>query len=1422
MRRYIKFNWFMIAVFLVAIIFGTSIPPVYAGSSSDIDGHWGQGQIEKLMALEVVKGYPDGTFKPNRTVTRAEYVTMINKAFQFGKKAAGGFTDVKATDWFAEQLGAAQAAGYLAGYEDGTARPNNNINRQESAVMISKVMKSNAPGATLGGFKDAHTISLWARESIASIIQSGVMSGYPDQTFKPQKLITRAEAAAAICLALEREKADTKPAEDLSNLNQAGTYGPAYGSQSISGNCVIRASGVVLQNVVIKGDLLIADSVAEGDVTLKNVTVEGTANIQGGGENSIAIQNSIFAKMIVKKQGKVRIVSSGTTRISELIANSALNFIGPATIAKATINVTGVTIQPSIANLTIASGISASVGGKSVSGTPASGGGGGGGSPTAASVGSAAELTTALANGSITTITLNSSFTASPTITRSITMNFGTHTITGDVTFSHAGTGTTVLTGTAASSIVGDLTVNTANASFNNGIRVSGSVNVVNVKVGSWTESADGNTLTITDPDGAIITVTGSPGSVTVTQDAGGKLTVTVNPGANVTNITTNAPVNIVVSAGATVTSITAGAGSDNTTITNDGTTGTVAANAPINLVANVAPAKTVTGASGSVTTSGTNAASVNVVRDLTPPTLSSPSVSAVGDVTASLNFTSNKAGRYYYLVYAVAAAAPDAASIKAQGAAIAKGAGTAAAANTVKVTSLTAATAYKAYLMVEDAAENASAVATIDFTTIAALTVTSSHGSGPVLWGTAVSLASAPGADIYYTVDGSDPTTASLLYTKPLVITQNATIKAMAAKAGMANSAVFSAEFTVSANPAGQIIGFEGPEYSVGPLPAPTWQTKEDRVSVVSSNAASGTNSLRVGTVGGGDGWADLPVILNNTMKPVEISVKINPQGYYPGNYDGGYMSFGGIGVMQAGGENWAGALFLQLQKPSGAELKAEHRTICLRSPAWDTWNGYGKVIGTYEATGYHAITMRWDWAADKLIIKIVKPSGAVIDYEEPLNGTTAMSYIRLYGANEWRQQYWAWYDDLSIRTVTPDTTAPTLSGTSASEVTQTTATLNFTSDEAGTYYYLVYATAAAAPDAKTIKALGDAAARGSGMAHAAPNTISVTGLTAATAYKAYVIVEDTAGNDSAVATIDITTTTDSAIPVTLNGIIVDADRIIIGVYKTVSGQDSGIDDLSILDFSLIKDFGQPGEQAITGISLSIDPLGGTWEYDILPPTGQVFAPGTYRLTFSKAGYQAKYVTVEIAEPYPAPVPGTVNGDMMHWKIETDGLEANTDYDIQLKDDSLIWITTDANRDIIFNADEMQALIDQGPDTLQIRRCASDTNSASAWVDLLAVTSMGEAPTGIIRGAGPDGIWGTGDEQLINTTETYYMHVEWKIGDGGWNGDISGTPAFLGGVGGMSATEISGLTIPSPATSIKIRRQGQWDMLASATYEVP
>ena len=112
-----------------------------------------------------------------------------------------------------------------------------------------------------------------------------------------------------------------------------------------------------------------------------------------------------------------------------------------------------------------------------------------------------------------------------------------------------------------------------------------------------------------------------------------------------------------------------------------------------------------------------------------------------------------------------------------------------------------------------------------------------------------------------------------------------------------------------------------------------------------------------------------------------------------------------------------------------------------------------------------------------------------------------------------------------LALRKLARDSTSPTLSLVSLSDIAETTATLNFTSDEAGTYYYLVYAAADSAPNAATIKAQGVAVAKGTDTALADSNTASITGLSDNTSYKVYLIVEDSVSNISSVSTSELMT---------------------------------------------------------------------------------------------------------------------------------------------------------------------------------------------------------------------------------------------------------------------------------------------------------
>ena len=119
---------------LVALFYCLSLllPGLAFGQANDYEGHWAEAQITKWLAKELVGGYGDGSFKPNNNITRAEFMTMVNKAFGFTAEANITFKDVAANAWYRDQVAKAAHIGYVAGYEDGTIRPDNPISRHFS------------------------------------------------------------------------------------------------------------------------------------------------------------------------------------------------------------------------------------------------------------------------------------------------------------------------------------------------------------------------------------------------------------------------------------------------------------------------------------------------------------------------------------------------------------------------------------------------------------------------------------------------------------------------------------------------------------------------------------------------------------------------------------------------------------------------------------------------------------------------------------------------------------------------------------------------------------------------------------------------------------------------------------------------------------------------------------------------------------------------------------------------------------------------------------------------------------------------------------------------------------------------------------------------------------------------------------------
>lgn len=175
----------------------------FAAGFSDLQGHWAEAQINKWAASGLASGYSDGTFQPNKGVSRAEFVALVNRAFGIRNTGADvQFKDVQAGQWFYGEVAAAKSAGYIGGYNDGTFRPNQTISRQEVASILVRLLKLDVNAAAVGKFADAAQIQAWAKGSVGAVVQNGLMGGFPDNTFKPLQNITRAEAVVTLDRAL--------------------------------------------------------------------------------------------------------------------------------------------------------------------------------------------------------------------------------------------------------------------------------------------------------------------------------------------------------------------------------------------------------------------------------------------------------------------------------------------------------------------------------------------------------------------------------------------------------------------------------------------------------------------------------------------------------------------------------------------------------------------------------------------------------------------------------------------------------------------------------------------------------------------------------------------------------------------------------------------------------------------------------------------------------------------------------------------------------------------------------------------------------------------------------------------------------------------------------------------------------------------
>ena len=174
-------------------------PDNLKSSFSDITGHWAQSYIQKLSDSGVIAGFPDGTFRPDDAVTRGELAKIVSLAFGYTQAIGNTFFDVSNDAWYAPYVYGLAEHGILIG-DDGLFRPLDNLTRQDVAVVCARLLSgySILNSSAEISYPDNAAISDYARSAVQALSEAGIMAG-DEQGFRPADSITRGEFAALIC-----------------------------------------------------------------------------------------------------------------------------------------------------------------------------------------------------------------------------------------------------------------------------------------------------------------------------------------------------------------------------------------------------------------------------------------------------------------------------------------------------------------------------------------------------------------------------------------------------------------------------------------------------------------------------------------------------------------------------------------------------------------------------------------------------------------------------------------------------------------------------------------------------------------------------------------------------------------------------------------------------------------------------------------------------------------------------------------------------------------------------------------------------------------------------------------------------------------------------------------------------------------------
>ena len=250
----------MIMGLIGAMLLSTNAFAAVPSDFSDFPTDWSAPAMTHAVQNGLLNG-SDGKILPKGLLTRAQMATMVNRAFASSAKASlTSFTDMLPGVWHYDEMAKSVQMGVFQG-ADGKLSPNDPITREQAFAVLARAFGlADGKASSLDKFSDGAQVSSWAKGAVAVLVEQGYVSG-ADGALNPQSYITRAEFAQVMD-ALVAAYAD----QDLKD-------------QTVEGNLILRTNST-LENVTVKGDLILADGVSAA--SLKNVTVTGRLVVRGG------------------------------------------------------------------------------------------------------------------------------------------------------------------------------------------------------------------------------------------------------------------------------------------------------------------------------------------------------------------------------------------------------------------------------------------------------------------------------------------------------------------------------------------------------------------------------------------------------------------------------------------------------------------------------------------------------------------------------------------------------------------------------------------------------------------------------------------------------------------------------------------------------------------------------------------------------------------------------------------------------------------------------------------------------------------------------------------------------------------------------------------------------------------------------------